>query len=191
MNPRAPRDPSGPPVGTPMAAIVAAVVALTLIALGVVAGREFLIARSVVRGRPWLRNAVEWLGRFTWQGWVLPVAVAATVLGMALLVIAVLPRGHHHVAGTSNPTLWLRPTDLARAATAAALRVPGIEQAHTTSGKRTVTIHIVAESDAETSKEQVRHEVTTALADFGGRARVRIHVDTNHTADVIERETAR
>jgi hypothetical protein len=172
-----PTPPDGrEPAATPAAAAVAVLLAVALLAVGLLAGREFLVVRGVFHGRPWLRDALAWLGRITWHGWLWPVSIAAVVLGLVLLAAAVKPRGRRHLPTRGEPVLWLRPTDIARASTAAALRVPGVQRAHTTSGRRRVDVHAFAHDDAQPLGPTIRDEVATALAELRTPPRVRVHV---------------
>lgn len=169
--------PSRTPATTPASAVVAVLVAVALIGLGVVAGREFLIDRHVIDGQQWLRNLLEWIGRITWQSWQLPVAIVAVLVGALLLAIAVKPRNRTHMPTEGTPVLWLRTTDTARASTAAALRVDGIDRARTTARRRSIDVRVVTTGDANELAEQVATEVAKALHDLARPPRIKVAVE--------------
>jgi hypothetical protein len=165
------------PRGTPAAAPVAIVIAVCLLAAGLVAGRELLIVRDVIDETPWVANTFGWISRLTWQTWMLAPAVAAVVLGVLALFAALKPRAHTHVGTATPPSLWLTTTDTARASTAAALHVEGVMRAHTTAGRRRVTVHIVGAENSPGVLESVRHRVDRTLADLDPRPEVRVTLE--------------
>jgi hypothetical protein len=166
------------PADTPAAAVVAVLIAIALIAIGIIAGREFLIRRNIIHTRPWLRDLLEWLSRMQWHTWLLAVGFGGLLLGVLLLAVATKPRNRRHIGTRGTPALWLRPTDVARAATAAALRVDGVDHARTIARKRTVEIHVWAGRDAADLTPAVLAEATEALAELTAPPRIRIHHTT-------------
>jgi hypothetical protein len=176
MTPRRTR-PANQPADTPAAAGVAVIIALGLIAIGLIAGREFLIRRGVVHTGPWLGPALRWLGRMQWHTWLLAVGFGGVLLGVVLLALAARPRNRRHIGTHGAPTLWLRPTDVARAGTAAALRVPGVTHARTIARTRRVEVHIGTEHSAPDITEAVRAEVGAAVAELADPPKVRVLVE--------------
>ncbi|KAA0018945.1 DUF6286 domain-containing protein [Antrihabitans cavernicola] len=179
-------SPAKKPAASPIAAPIATLTSLALITLSVIAFREFLIERGAVGGRPWIRNTFEWISRLGWQGWMLPAAIGAVIVGLLLLYTALAPRGRTHLAAKDSPELWLRPTDAARLSTAAALRVPGVLSAQTTVGKRVARISAVTDStDSTTVAESVRSNVVGVLDGLDSPPRVKVSVHKGITQQTV------
>lgn len=169
------------PVARPAAAPITVVVAIFLIGLGFVAGHDFLVERDVIPGPEWTRNAFHWLSRVTWQGWMLPVAIGAIVIGAAMLVAVAKPRVRTHFAVGGEPAMWLRPTDVARRSTAVTMQVDGVLRAHTTVDRRTAKVTVTTDAAASHAADSVRHAVEAALTDL---------VDPPQVQVVVHRERA-
>ncbi|TSD93188.1 Asp23/Gls24 family envelope stress response protein [Skermania sp. ID1734] len=153
------------PMSQPAAGPVAVVAAAALIAVGIIAGRELLIQQELIDGAPWLANAFTWAGRLTWQGWMLPAAIAAVVAGVLILTLGLKRQRPTHVRTGGSPALWLRTTDMARRCTAAALRVDGVAEAHTAVGRKRVDVTVKPGADSRDGLgEPVAAEVRKALA---------------------------
>ncbi|EME21167.1 DUF6286 domain-containing Asp23/Gls24 family envelope stress response protein [Rhodococcus triatomae] len=171
---------SRPPLARPDAAMVAVVVAVLLIALGVVAGREFLIEQEVIAPAAWVRNSVGWLAEVQSQTWMVPTAVAAGVVGLVLICLALMPRTRTHVpAGdTGNAVVWLRPTDIARMCSARAGAVGGVTGVHTTVDRKRATVHVTptGEVSREALEQQVREAVEPSLAAVSSPRELRVRV---------------
>jgi hypothetical protein len=104
----------------------------------------------------------------------LAVGFGGLLLGVLLLAVAAKPRNRRHIGTRGTPALWLRPTDIARATTAAALRVDGVEHAHTVAGKRTVEVHIVTQRATGDYDESVLAAATAALAELANPPRIKV-----------------
>ncbi|WP_430333806.1 DUF6286 domain-containing Asp23/Gls24 family envelope stress response protein [Rhodococcus sp. ACT016] len=158
----APRTPTAAPAAVPAAVAIA----VGLLALAAVAARELLIARGAISGAPWLRNTFEWIGRLHWEQWLVPVSLAALVLGVLFVLLALAPRTRTHVPariGADAPAVWLRPVDVARMCSARAGTVAGVLSAHTTVDRRRATVHVVAAPDRPTG--ELRDVVADAVRD--------------------------
>lgn len=165
------------PVARPAAAPITIAVASCLIALGFIAGHDFLVERDVIPGPEWTRNAFHWLSRVTWHGWMLPVAIGAIVIGAAMLFAVAKPRVRTHVPVAGEPVLWLRPTDVARRSTAVTMHVDGVLRAHTTVARRTAKVTVTTDAAASHASDAVRHAVEAALMDLVDPPRVEVVVD--------------
>ncbi|MDH6279072.1 DUF6286 domain-containing Asp23/Gls24 family envelope stress response protein [Prescottella agglutinans] len=155
-----PRTPTAAPAAVPAAIVIS----VGLLALAGVAARELLIARGAISGAPWLRNTFEWVGRLHWEQWLVPVSLAALVLGILLVLLALAPRTRTHVPariGAEAPNVWLRPVDVARMCSARAGTVAGVHTAHTTVDRRRATVRVVAAPDRPT--DELRGAVTDAV----------------------------
>ncbi|WP_072690595.1 DUF6286 domain-containing Asp23/Gls24 family envelope stress response protein [Rhodococcus marinonascens] len=173
VRPRTPR-------ATPAAVPAAVIVAITALGLAVVAGRELLIMRGTLGNAPWIRNTAEWLGRLHWSDWIVPVATCAVIVGIAFIVAALKPRPCTHLPLKigDTPTVWLRPTDLARNTSSHAGTVPGVLSAHTTVDRRHVTVRVVRNEAASAADvtTAVRESVQPTLSLLGTSPELRVQV---------------
>ena len=166
------------PVAKPAARWVALGFGCLLLAVAAVSGREFLVERGAVPGPAWIRNTFEWISRLVWQGWMLPVAIVAVVIGAALLVIAVKPRVGTHLRTSGRPTLWLRPTDAARLSSWAALHVDGVRRAETIIARRRATVRVRTDGREPVAlSEAVRSAVGKALAELAEPLTVTVTIE--------------
>ncbi|MFD1814895.1 DUF6286 domain-containing protein [Rhodococcus gannanensis] len=172
--------PSRPPLARPDAAIVAVVVAVLLIALGMVAGREFLIEQDVIAPAAWVRNSVNWLADLHSQTWMVPAAVAAGVIGLVVLCLALMPRTRTHVPAGDGGTgvVWLRPTDVARMCSARAGAVGGVTGVHTTVDRKRATVYVTPSGEvaSDALAQQVRDAVEPSLAAVTSPTELRVRV---------------
>ncbi|MFZ2174466.1 MAG: DUF6286 domain-containing Asp23/Gls24 family envelope stress response protein [Rhodococcus sp. (in: high G+C Gram-positive bacteria)] len=176
MTPVRPRTPRATPAAVPAAVVIA----VGAIGLAIVAARELLIVRGTIPSAPWIRNTFEWVGRLHWSDWIVPGAVAAVVLGVALVIAALKPRPRTHlpVRIGSTPIVWLRPTDLARKSSSQAGSVPGVRSAHTTVDRKHVTVRVVRSevSPAADVAIAVREAVEPTLSLLGTSPELRVQV---------------
>ncbi|MBJ8339493.1 MULTISPECIES: DUF6286 domain-containing protein [Antrihabitans] len=173
---KGPREPLARPLAAPFAIIVSGL----LIAISVVAGREFFIERDVVDEAPWIRNSFEWLSRITWEGWMLPASIAAVVVGIGLLFVAAKPRARTHFRTAGPLPMWLRPTDVARLSTSAATHVDGVRRAQTTVGRRTAKVEIVTDGrDPATITGAVQTAVTKSFTELAEAPKVLVAIDNS------------
>ncbi|MEV0948142.1 DUF6286 domain-containing Asp23/Gls24 family envelope stress response protein [Rhodococcus sp. NPDC049939] len=174
--PLRPRTPRAAPAAVPAAVIVA----VTALGLAIVAGRELLIMRGTLGNAPWVRNTAEWLGRLHWSTWILPVAICSVVVGIVFIAVALKPRPRTHLPLKIGeaPTVWLRPTDLARNSSSHANDVPGVVSAHTTVDRKHVTVRVVHNeaASAEDVTTAVRESVEPTLSLLGVSPELRVQV---------------
>ncbi|KRD13058.1 hypothetical protein ASE48_30770 [Mycobacterium sp. Root265] len=69
-----------------------------LIAVGLIAAGAVAIREALTSADPWIAPALRWAADLQWQWWVWPLAVAAAVVGLVLLVASVTPRRRTHVS---------------------------------------------------------------------------------------------
>lgn len=96
--------------------ITGLLVGLAVIAAGVVAVREALIAVGWIGGTAWIAPALGWAGQAQWQWWTWPAAVLAVLVGVVLLVITVKPRRRAYLPVGDG--VWVRKHVLERWRTA-------------------------------------------------------------------------
>ncbi|MDG3015594.1 DUF6286 domain-containing protein [Speluncibacter jeojiensis] len=159
-----PRPGAPAPTGNPAAAPVAILFGLGLLVLAAICVRDLLIATGAIGGSGWLATAFRWVARLRWHDWMLPAAIVAVLVGLALLFAAVKPRPHTHLSLTSPAGVWLRPTDLARLCSGRARTVAGVLSATTAvSRKRAVVSVTVGAPAVPDLEDQVRAAVSAGL----------------------------
>jgi hypothetical protein len=164
-----------PPVAAPAATGVALLLAIALISLGVVAGRDALLATGAITGSPWIAAALHYLDGLTVHTWMIPAGLGAAVVGLLLLFAAIKPRRRTHRPLAATAT-WIRSRDILRLARCAAEPVTGVAEAVATGSDRriTLTITTVGGFDTAALKDTVHAAVTEALTPLAKCPRVRI-----------------
>jgi hypothetical protein len=153
-----------PPAAAPVAGYVGAVLALLTLAVGVVAIRDGAVSAGWLDGRPWTLNAVEWLDGLTFQWWMFPVGILAILAGVWSVYTALRPRRHTGLQLAADSSVWIGKTDLARIATSAAERVPGVLGARSSATLRKVTVTgVTTAADRGRSGNQLKGAVTAAV----------------------------
>ncbi|MGB2951202.1 MAG: Asp23/Gls24 family envelope stress response protein [Rhodococcus sp. (in: high G+C Gram-positive bacteria)] len=157
-----------PPTASPAAVPLAIVLALALLALTVVAGREFLIVHEGVTGLPWIGTALERIAEVQWSWWLFVACAAAAAAGLALVVLGLKPRTKTHSGATATassvPIVWLRPTDVARVCSDHAGVIAGVESVRTTVTRKRVEIDVRRLVDGNVGDEALAEDVRTAVA---------------------------
>lgn len=72
--------------------ITGLLIALAVIAAGITAIREAMIAVGWIGGAAWIAPALRWAGHAQWQWWTWSAAALVVVVGAVLLVVALKPR---------------------------------------------------------------------------------------------------
>lgn len=170
--------PARAPLARPDAAVVAVIAAVALLAVAVVAGREFLIAQEVIAPAAWLRNSVRWVADLHWQTWMAAAATAGAVVGALLVFLALTPRTRTHLPLGAGGTVWMRPTDVARMCSARAGAVGGVEAVRTTVDRRRATVHVSpnGEVGADELERCVREAVGPSLDTLASPRELRVRI---------------
>lgn len=166
-----------PPLAAPAATGVAVVLALALIALGIVAARDALIAIGAISGSAWIAAALNFLDGLTAQTWMLPAGLATAVLGISVVFVAVKPRRRTHLA-LRVPDTWIRRRDIVQLARSAARAITGVSTVTAAGSARTITLAVtpLAGYDTTALKDTVRTAVDDALTELARPPRVRVRV---------------
>ncbi|MBD0856879.1 DUF6286 domain-containing protein [Corynebacterium striatum] len=127
-------------------------VILGLVCLGGAAflGRETWAVSTGARS--WLQPFIDVMSQDKIETWMLASGGAAILVGLLLLVAAFKPRKSTHTQVESEvASIWLRPVDIARAASAAARRVPGVAAARSRAviSKKKITVDVTVNGDTE------------------------------------------
>ena len=159
--PAAGRAPAAPPA----AGYIGALLAVLLIAAGCIAMRDACIAAGWLGGPLWIDAAIDWIDGLEFTGWMIAAGIALVLLGAWMLYSAVRPRRTTALQLDARSAVWIRPADLARAASATAHRVPGVLEATSRATRRTlvITAHTTDPANPDIAA-QTQHAVRTSVA---------------------------
>ena len=160
----APPAPGRAPVAAPAAGYVGALIAVLILSAGAVALRDAAVHFGWLTGAAWTDTVVSGLDGLTYQGWMLPAAVVAIVVGLWCVSAAIRPRRRTALAVPATSSVWIAKSDLARLASAAAASVPGVLDSRASASLRTVTVT----ADVTAGDPALKVAITTAVADTIG-----------------------
>ncbi|HKV18115.1 MAG TPA: DUF6286 domain-containing protein, partial [Mycobacterium sp.] len=138
--------------------------AVGVIALGAIGIRDALIAVEWIGGPQWLPPVIDAVDGLAPAAWMVAAGAVLGVLGVALMLIAVLPRRRTALPLTAQTAVYLRRADVAKAASAAAREVPGVLDARTTSSRRKAVVRCRVTGATQEIREAVVDAVTDELA---------------------------
>lgn len=168
--------PAPPPLGAAKAGYVAAILALALTGIGVVGVRDAAVHVGWLAGTPWLAGLLNDVGEVAPQTWMTPAGVGVAVLGLALVVVACLPRRSTAVAVSADSAVYLRIGDVGRVASAAAADVPGVLSATSSASSRRVTVRCRVTDDGDGVRALVTDAVGAALQPLQHIPRITVRV---------------
>lgn len=168
------------PTGPPPAAATGVALAVVLVALGVLALREALVALDWVAGPPWLAPVAGVLADgVARDARVLVVAVLVALLGLWLVRRAVGRRPRTAVSLGDDTNAWLEPRAVARVADLAASDVDGVVTVRSRAAERSVRLRVtVVDTAAEGARAAVQDAVREALDGLDPAPRVHVKVST-------------
>ena len=181
------RAEGGPPRSSPTAGWLAPVLGLGLLALAVVAGREYAVVQGHYRSEAWIEHSARWVSGTEWRPWMVAVAVVCVLVGLYCMYAAVRPRRRTHRPLRATG-VWTRDTDVARRLSAIALDDDNTVSATTkvTSGRAHVRVFVSSPTESDLSD---RIEASTATLARPPRVSVDLRgVSHPNTTAIDERE---
>ena len=168
------RRPRPAPTATPLAGVLW----VLLLAAAVAGIHDLLVHLGAVPGTSWTAAVLSALDDQQRQAWFVPAGIAVAVVGVLVVLGALRPRRRTHRQAVDDPTLWLRPVDLARTASAAALGTADVATASSTVRKQKVRTRVVSHPNADTEvvHDAVTASVSAALDPLIGTAKVVVKV---------------
>jgi Family of unknown function (DUF6286) len=167
------------PASAPAAAPVAGLLVLLVLAAGAALIRDALVAWDVIGGTAWTTTPLQNLDVVQAQSWMVPAGVALALAGLALMIIALLPRKHPEVALGSSGNVWLRSGDLARLAQADATQIAGVVRVRAQASRSTVRVQVVTTAaDPEPVQEAVTRSLTATFAPLDPAPAIRVRART-------------
>ena len=165
--------PAKEPVGLGPLPVVGLVLALVLLALGVVAVRDALVAAGALDGEPWVAGAIDTVDGWTPQVWIAVVGAVLVLVGLWLLLAALRPRPRTSHALTAQTGVYLGRRDVERVAANAASGVDGVLEADATASRRRIDVKVSVTGGSETLG-RVTAAVEEALAALDAAPKVRV-----------------
>lgn len=167
------------PRADPWARHAAVLIGLILLSTAVVCGRELWLRNSSsIRWESWVDPIMTTIGDATFRPWMLPAGVGALLLGGFLVWVAFRPRTRTHRAlspgASSGASVWMRPVDISRMLSGAALTVPGVATAAGHVAGRNVTVSITTGASDTDPSPMVTTALTSLLADLGLELNLRV-----------------
>lgn len=164
------------PRGPARSSVLGVVWAACLLGLAVVAGHDTLAYAGVLSGEPWLERAVSGVDGTGPESWWVPVAIAAIVVGLALVLLALQPRPRLGRAVQAHTGVFLLDRGLRRLAASTAEDVDGVGAASASVRRGSVTVHVhaVVGHGGDDLDRRVTEVVEQRLARLEDPPRVRV-----------------
>ncbi len=172
----APAVAAKPPVAGASAVWVGVVGAVALILAGCVAIRELAVAVGLMDGTSWLTRAFGRTIELEPAGWMLPVGIAAAVVGLLVLLLTYKRRRRTHHAVGPDGLVWLRSTDVARLASESARHVDSVTAVSGKSKRKRVGLTVTTFGEPVRVSTDVQAVVDDRLRSISPVPRTRIAV---------------
>jgi hypothetical protein len=151
------------PVAAPAAGYIGTFIALIMLSVGVVALRDSAVSAGWFEGRLWISAVIEWIDGLTFQWWMIPVGIAAIIIGLWWVYAALRPRRRTAVAVDAHTSVWISTADLARIASHTAETMPGVLDARSSARPRKVKI--TADVTVEDADKAIKAAIGDAVRD--------------------------
>lgn len=170
------------PLAATGASRVAVALALAVVAAGVVGIRDGLAAAGWIGGGQWLPSAIDAVDGLGPAAWMVPAGVGVGAVGIALMVIAVLPRRRTAVPLNAESAVYLARGDVGKLASGAASSVAGVLEARTTSSRRKAVVRCLVTGREHELREQISAAVSEELGVLSTPPRVVVQIRTESTS---------
>lgn len=136
-------QPGSEPRGNPAVRWLTVLLGLLLLGLAGVIGRDLWYRYQENDPRnSWIRPVFEWLGTAAVNPVGVAVGIIVALVGLWLLITAFMPRPRRHMQVNSTSSIWVRPVDVARKATASARSELGRSNISSTATRRKLTVDV-------------------------------------------------
>jgi len=167
------------PLRTAGAAYGGAILAVAVVALGAVAVRDTAVSLRWISGSRWLPTAFDWLAEPRQAPVITAAGAVGVVAGLACLLLAVTPRRRRAAPVVAHTPVFVEFDDLARIASAAAESVPGVLDARSSAGRRSVTVRCTLTGDASAAqRSRIADAVGRELAGLQNTPRITVRTHT-------------
>ena len=157
-------QPGPRPRATPLARWLTVALGLVMITLAGLIGHDLWYHFEVDQPeRAWLPPVFSWLGGAAVTTAAVAVGAVISLIGLWLIVSAVKPRRKTHIQVESPTSMWVRPVDIARKATATARTELGKVPVSSKATKKKIAVR-VTDSRGPASQERLTRNLSTQFA---------------------------
>lgn len=147
------------PKGNPAVRWLTILLGLMLLALSAVVGRDLWYRyQENDPENSWVRPVLDWLGTATVNPVGVTVGIVVALVGLWLIVTAFKPRPRRYVRVDSASSIWMRPVDVARKATASARNELGRSNIASRATRKKLTVDVEDDGSAD-----LDHRLTDVL----------------------------
>lgn len=165
------------PKGNPAARWLTILFGLALLALSGVIGRDLWYRyQENDPQNSWVRPTLDWLGSATVNPVGVTVGILVSLIGLWLIITAFKPRPRRYVRVDSVSSIWTRPVDIARKATASARNELGRANIASRATRKKLTLNV--EDDGSAGLDQRLNDVLAGemqRLEHAPKIRVNIH----------------
>ena len=173
--------PAPSPVASAAASRVAVLLAVVLAAAGCVGIRDVLVGVGWLSGVQWTPTVIDALDGVAPSTGLSAAGAVVGLIGIALMVLAVLPRRRTAFPLSAATAVYLRRADIPKLASAAALDVPGVLQARTNASRTKAVVRCRVTGQTEELRKAVADAVARELGELQTPPRVVVRIRTEST----------
>lgn len=167
------------PSAAPAAAVIGALTGVALLVLCAIAVRDLVVQAGWLDSDEWLLGAADWTADISWHEWMWPAAIAALIVGLAMLWAAVKPRRHTHIRMADHEVIWTRRVDVARRISAAVSDLSGVDHATTVVKRRKVTCRVIGR-ESVIDRARVQQTVESVIDNVAISPRAVVRIASSH-----------
>lgn len=134
--------PGGEPRANPAARWITVLLGILLLALAGVLARELWYLNQDQPYTSWVEPVLDFVGTTAIDVAAVTVGIIVSLIGLWLIVTSFLPRRHTHVRVNSPASIWVRPVDIARRATATTREETGAANISSKADRKRVTVQV-------------------------------------------------
>lgn len=168
--------PGAEPKGNPAVRWLTVLLGLLLLGLAGVVGRDLWYRyQENDPQNSWIRPVFEWLGTAAVDAMGVTVGIIVSLVGLWLLITSLLPRPRRHIAVTSPSSIWVRPVDVARNATASARNELGRANISSRATRNKLTVNVVDDGTGHLD-ERLASTLTQEVARLNPAPNVKVNI---------------
>lgn len=155
--------PGGEPRANPAARWITVVIGLVFLTLSGLLARELWFLYQDVPFTSWVRPVLDFLADHVVDAVTVTIGILVSLVGLWLVITSFLPRKRTHLRVNSTASVWMRPVDIARKATATARAETGGETIRSKADRKKLTVD-VPEDGTGTAQQRVAATLTSEFS---------------------------
>lgn len=172
---QAPR-PGAEPKGTPAVRWLTILVGLLFLAFAGIIGRDLWYRyQENDPQNSWIKPVFEWLGGAAVDPVGVTVGIIVAIIGLWLIITAFKPRPRTHMQVVSPTSIWVRPVDVARKATASTRSELGRANIASRATRKKLTVNVEDDGSGQL-EERLEGNLNQQLQRLSNPPRVKINV---------------